>query len=197
MNFLGHQLLSYPDHGLMVGNFLGDFVKGTHWQSLPVPIARGVLMHREIDHYTDRHPDTHALVSALRPACGKYASVISDIVIDHILAVCWKEYADIPLADFSLIVYETIGKHQNLLNEKALFTFSWMKSNNWLFNYSTIAGLQKSLLGMSRRTGSVYDFTKSIPIISNEKELFFKLGRSFINDITNQKDRLISTIQLT
>ena len=56
MNFLAHIYLSNDHPKIMVGNFIGDFVKGKHFSDLFEPeIVRGIELHRVIDEYTDRH----------------------------------------------------------------------------------------------------------------------------------------------
>jgi acyl carrier protein phosphodiesterase len=50
MNFLAHIYLSNNDPKIMVGNFIGDFVKGRNFSDRFEPqIARGIALHRLID----------------------------------------------------------------------------------------------------------------------------------------------------
>jgi len=55
MNFLGHFYLSQDDPELIVGNFIADYVKGKKYQDYPSGISKGIMMHRNIDHFTDSH----------------------------------------------------------------------------------------------------------------------------------------------
>ena len=57
MNFLGHALLSNKDEGLLLGNMMGDFIKGRlALAAYPKQVQAGILMHRAIDQFTDQHP---------------------------------------------------------------------------------------------------------------------------------------------
>ena len=53
MNFLFHMLLSGNDEQLLVGNFIGDFVKGPLQERFEPRIRQGVMLHRQIDSYAD------------------------------------------------------------------------------------------------------------------------------------------------
>ena len=53
MNHLAHCFLSFGDEDILLGNFLGDFVKGHDWEKYPRGIQRGILLHRAIDSFTD------------------------------------------------------------------------------------------------------------------------------------------------
>ncbi|TAG37301.1 MAG: DUF479 domain-containing protein, partial [Cytophagia bacterium] len=55
MNFLAHIFLSGSDELRVVGNFIGDFVKGQKWREYPEKVQEGILLHRFIDGYTDKH----------------------------------------------------------------------------------------------------------------------------------------------
>ncbi len=57
MNFLAHLYLSGDDPEIMVGNFIGDFVRGRNVRDqFKTNIALGIELHREIDEFTDSHP---------------------------------------------------------------------------------------------------------------------------------------------
>ncbi|MGA2151478.1 MAG: DUF479 domain-containing protein, partial [Geobacteraceae bacterium] len=51
MNFLAHLYLSGDDPELLVGNLLGDFVKGRLSGNFPDGIERGIELHRRIDSF--------------------------------------------------------------------------------------------------------------------------------------------------
>ena len=55
MNFLAHSYLSGSDQKILVGNFIGDFVKGKQYENYDDSIQKGIILHREIDYYTDKH----------------------------------------------------------------------------------------------------------------------------------------------
>lgn len=152
MNFLAHFFLSAESPALMVGNFLGDFVKGKGYQQYPEPIATGIQLHRAIDAYTDQHPVFLESKHRLVPQYGHYAGIIVDMFYDHLLAVHWKEYAKESLEHFAAYVYENLQQHQDLFPEKAASVLPYMVNHNWLLSYARIEGIQRALKGMAQRS---------------------------------------------
>ena len=68
----------------MVGSFLGDFVRGKQYQTFDPEIGRGILLHREIDRFTDAHPVFRQSKRRLVPQQGHYAGVVVDVFYDSI-----------------------------------------------------------------------------------------------------------------
>ncbi len=136
MNFLAHIYLSNDDPKIMVGNFIGDFVKGRNFSQQYEPaIAKGIELHRLIDDYTDRHPVVHQSKLKLREKYRHYAAVIVDIFYDHFLSKNWNDYHSIPLALFAQATYETIASHQSVLPITVKGMLPYMIKDKWLFNY--------------------------------------------------------------
>jgi acyl carrier protein phosphodiesterase len=152
MNFLAHAYLSFGHDGILVGNLAADFIKGKEIQRYDKEILIGILLHREIDSFTDSHPLVRVGQSYLRPRFRHYSTVITDIFFDYFLGKNWGKYSEIPLESFANQTYQTIDKHLNLLPDSFKNMFFWMKSQNWLYHYRAIEGIQKALSGLSRRT---------------------------------------------
>src|SRR5437870_13401328 len=94
MNFLAHLYLSGDDNEVKVGNFIGDFVQGKDLElRYGKRIAKGILLHREIDFFTDHHPVVKQSKDRLRPNYRHYAGVIVDIFYDHFLASKWNSHS--------------------------------------------------------------------------------------------------------
>ena len=89
MNFLGHLYLAGDDRNLRFGNFIADHIKGIAIESYPPEIARGIMMHRAIDYFTDSHPAMSECRQYFRPAYQKYAGVVLDVVLDYFLCREW------------------------------------------------------------------------------------------------------------
>lgn len=152
MNYLAHAYLSFHQEEILVGNFFGDFVKGKMMDLYPTGIRQGILLHREIDKFTDTHPLVRAGQTYLRPKFGHYSTVITDIYFDYFLGRNWGRYSNQSLEIFTKEVYEQISRHENYFPERFGNLFYWMKKDNWLLNYSSIEGIQRSLTGLSKRT---------------------------------------------
>ena len=174
MNFLAHAFLSFGQEEILVGNFAADFVKGKEIQRYDKGILIGILLHREIDTFTDSHPLVKAGQAYLRPKFRHYSTVITDIFFDYFLGKYWEKYSDIPLEAFVDQTYSTLDNHLALLPDSFREMFIWMKSQNWLLHYREISGIQKALTGLSRRTTFDSKMNEA-PEILLEKEAEFEL----------------------
>ena len=152
MNFLAHAFLSGNNDQLMVGNFIGDFVKGNQMHDLPIDIKKGVILHRAIDEYTDKHPTVRLSKNRLTNKYRHYAGVIVDVFYDHFLAHNWNEYHDSTLKDFTERTYHIVWSFEDILPARAKQVIPYMKRDNWLLKYAEIEGIHQALSGMSRRT---------------------------------------------
>lgn len=162
MNFLAHIYLSHQDNEEMVGNFIGDFVKGRNFSHYPEKIAKGIRLHRDIDHYTDNHPTFKESVDVIRPYCGRYAGIAVDVYYDYFLAKDWQKYHNEPLSSFSEHFYKHLAFHLEDVPEKVQSMFPYMKKDNWLLKYATYYGIDRSLNGINRRTGGKAGIDKGI-----------------------------------
>ncbi|MDG1276813.1 MAG: ACP phosphodiesterase [Algoriphagus sp.] len=152
MNYLAHAYLSFGQEEILVGNFIADFVKGKVMLDYPQSIRNGILLHREIDRFTDSHPLVRAGQSYLRPKFGHYSTVITDIFFDYFLGKNWRKFSDQPLENFIEETFQILERHSEQFPERFSKMFYWMRKDNWLLHYATLEGIQKSLTGLSNRT---------------------------------------------
>ena len=92
MNYLAHIFLSGNDRCIQIGNFIGDGVKGDGYKQYPRKFQQGILLHREIDAFSDRHPLVREAVGIGRETFGRYSAVVNDILFDYFLASRFQDY---------------------------------------------------------------------------------------------------------
>jgi acyl carrier protein phosphodiesterase len=155
LNYLAHIYLSGEKEDLLFGNFIADGVKGRQIARFPAEVVRGILLHRQIDQYTDGHPVVRESISRLRQRYRKYAGVILDIYYDHFLAANFGKYSPVPLLPFTTEAYRVIMKREELLPERVKLFLPHMITHNWLLHYAHLEGVHRSLTGLSRRTSFV------------------------------------------
>ena len=151
MNFLAHIYLSGSDDDVLLGNFMGDQVKGRDLSRFSNGIKKGILLHRRIDHFTDTHEVTAKTRKALHPSMGKYAGVVLDVFYDHFLAINWLAHHSDALEEFVLRTYDLIDQRSEELPEKTKYLFRFMKRQDWLNSYVQVDGIERALIGLSRR----------------------------------------------
>jgi acyl carrier protein phosphodiesterase len=181
MNFLAHLYLSGDNTHLMVGNFIGDFIKGrSALEKFEAAIIKGVELHRAIDAFTDIHPVVTQSKNRLRPKYRHYSGVIVDVFYDHFLAKNWNVYHPDPLPDFAEQAYKIIGSFDSILPTEVKQMLPYMVTGNWLVNYSRVEGIHRALSGMASRTPylskmdeAVGDLEKNYQDFKDEFDLFF------------------------
>ena len=151
MNYLAHAFLSFGHPEITVGNLISDFVKGKKKYDYPILIQHGIALHRLIDRFTDDHPVTQQAKKIFRPDYRLYSAVFTDIVYDHFLANDESLFNEYSLLDFSQAVYTNLDKFKNWLPPGFAGIFPYMKSHNWLYNYTSHEGIKKSFRGIVYR----------------------------------------------
>lgn len=180
MNFLAHFYLSGDDDSLRVGNFLGDYLRNTQVQQLPERMQAGVQLHRDIDSYTDQHPEVLKGVRRLYKRHSKYAPVIIDIFYDYLLSVNWPNYSDQPLEAFRQEVYDSLKRHLHLMPAPVNGYVPRMIADDWLATYGSHNGLAHTFRRLRQRTskpklinGAVESLASDFPSLNEEFNRFF------------------------
>jgi acyl carrier protein phosphodiesterase len=101
MNFLAHLWLSDQAQLPLAGAILGDTLRGTLPDDMPEDLARSVRLHRRVDAATDRHPRVEAARARFGAGSRRYAGILIDILLDHVLAQDWPRYHVEPLDAFA------------------------------------------------------------------------------------------------
>ena len=173
MNFLAHLLLSGKNRKILVGNFIGDFVKGGNLEERFEPeIVQGIHLHRFIDHFTDNHETPRISRDRLRPKYRHYSGVIVDIFFDHFLARNWDDFHESLLPDFAEEVYQTVESFHAILPEKVKYMLPFMIKGNWLVNYARMEGIERALSGMAKRTTHESHMEKSVQDLIQHYDAF-------------------------
>lgn len=152
MNYLAHIYLSGDNDSVTIGNFIADGIKGKSYEKYAENIQIGILLHRNIDTFTDAHPIVRQSTKRLHEKYGHYSGIIVDILYDHFLAKNWSTYCDMPLKEYVENFYNSLETHYDLLPIHIKKMMPYMMMDNWLLSYASIDGISKVLDGMNRRT---------------------------------------------
>jgi len=188
MNFLVHLFLSGNDNDLLVGNLLGDFVKGRLEGRYPVRIERGIELHRRIDSFCAEN--RHFILSKRRidPSFGHYRGVLVDLFYDHFLARNWAEHSEIPFPRFLSDTRLVMEEYRHYLPERlqALIPFIF---SELLPSYLEIDGISSALERMSTRIKrrnrlgeGGEELKRHYPALHDDFGLFFPELRRFVRD---------------
>lgn len=181
MNFLAHIYLSFDDKEIAIGNFIADSIRGNNYKHLPLNIQKGILLHREIDTYTDSHLTPKISSKRLHENYGHYSRIIIDIYYDHFLAKNWERYSQVPLEVYVDDFYALLQDNYEVLPIKVKQMLPIMKTENWLYNYGNFDGMANVLNGMNRRTKNrskmnlaIHDLQQHYDAFENEFSSFFE-----------------------
>ncbi|MBB1149844.1 DUF479 domain-containing protein [Myroides sp. NP-2] len=161
MNFLAHVYLSGADQEKAIGNFIADSVRGKQYVDYPKGIQHGILLHREIDTFTDTHAIWRQNKKLLVPTYNHYAAVIIDMYYDHFLAKNWLDYHEVPLEEYAARFYALLEDNVALLPAKVQNFLPIMIRENWFTCYETVDGLGYILQQMDRRTKGISKMSRA------------------------------------
>ena len=152
MNYLAHLFLSGSEEQTMVGNFIGDHVKGRDWNRYPENISKGILIHRQIDTFTDAHPKFREAKGLFRSEFGLYSGIVIDFLYDHYLAKNWNNYSDLTLRTFAKRAHAVLLQNFRHLPIGVQNFLPFLIQNRRLESYSSVDGIIQALNIMSKYT---------------------------------------------
>lgn len=184
MNYLAHIYLSGDNDLVKIGNFMADSIKGKNYKNYEKDIQVGILLHRNIDTFTDAHPTVRQSTKRLHEKYSHYSSVIVDILYDHFLAKNWANYCNVSLEDYTDDFYASVTEHFEILPLRIQKMMPYMMTDNWLLSYASLDGIARVLEGMNRRTKHRSGMNRAI----DDLEFFYT---EFETEFTSFFDELI------
>ncbi|MEP6501097.1 acyl carrier protein phosphodiesterase [Microcoleus vaginatus] len=183
MNYLAHLFLSEGTPESLIGNLLGDFVKGTALNLYPEEIRKGIDLHRKVDSYTDSHPIVRSSKSLVSSQRRRFAGVLIDVFYDHFLAKNWLEYSEIPLRDFSQDVYKILQDNRDILPDSLQRVLPTIIARDLLSSYQEIAEIGITLTRMSARLKRTNNLASGIEDLTANYQRLESDFRDFFPDL--------------
>ncbi|MFD2727774.1 acyl carrier protein phosphodiesterase [Hyunsoonleella rubra] len=184
MNYLAHIYLSGDNDLVKIGNFMADSIKGKNYKNYEKDVQIGILLHRNIDTFTDAHPTVRQSTKRLHEKYSHYSGVIVDILYDYFLANNWSRYCSVPLEDYTEDFYASVTENFEILPMRIQKMMPYMMTDNWLLSYASLDGIARVLEGMNRRTKHRSGMNRAI----EDLELFYT---EFEAEFTSFFDELI------
>lgn len=151
MNYLAHAYLSFNNPEILIGNLIADCVKGRQVYDFSKSIQHGIQLHRKIDEYTDNHPIIREIQKLYTRSAGRYNRVFLDVTFDHFLAIDSLNEPPEGWQKFSEWCYLQIDKNTNETPPIFRRLFSYMKKEDWLYNYRYKWMMQRSFERLTQR----------------------------------------------
>ena len=183
MNFLAHIYLSGEEEEIKIGNFIGDYIKGSAFHIYPDKIKEGILLHRFIDTFTDKNKFTLEAKAPFTPKYRKYSGIVIDIIYDHFLASNWEKYSNIPLKDFVDDFHNLLIKNNDMLPMEVQKFIPKLIANNRLYSYKDIDGIRSVLSTMAKYTSLPDHSEFAITVMEENYNMLQENFFSFFSDI--------------
>ncbi|MFM2655341.1 acyl carrier protein phosphodiesterase [Vibrio owensii] len=187
MNFLAHLHIADHCNSHLMGNLLGDFVKGDPSKQYQTDISNGIKLHRFVDRITDHH----ALVEECKPhftgVARRFAPIALDMFWDHCLAKHWRTFSPQSLDSFVRYAYSEVSKQiSDDLPPRFLMLHSRMWSGGWLQSYQDLENIEFALHRMSQRSPRMADLTTTFEVLDNEYEQLEAKFAALYQDVLRQ-----------
>ncbi|CAM3089052.1 ACP phosphodiesterase [Vibrio rarus] len=153
MNFLAHLHLAEVSNSDLLGNLLGDFVRGNPDGQYATKVTEGIRLHRFVDSFTDSHP----AIMNIKPLFGahrRFSPIALDVFWDHCLIQHWDRFHQDSLLNFCAKAKQaTHPKHITIeLPARYQQVIGSMWDRQWIASYKELDNIGFALDKMSQRT---------------------------------------------
>jgi acyl carrier protein phosphodiesterase len=162
---------------------ISDFVKGKDKFVFNGNIQKGMVLHRAIDEFTDTHQATKRAMEVFRPSYRLYSAPIMDILFDYFLANDINLFTDRSLQLFAQGIYDHLEQNTSRLPNRFVQVFTYMKADNWLYNYKYPEGIRRSLNGLIRRARYVNESDTAYRLFLENQDILNECYREFFPDV--------------
>lgn len=180
MNLLAHAYLSEHDPELLLGNMLGDDVKGLQIKLYPPKVRAGIQLHRYIDSFTDQHTLLSEARAIYRPAAGLFAGPLLDITLDYFLANDPAIYSKSEWQNFASWAYKSLDAQSSWHTGGMRRYFPYLKKENWFIHYAELPFIENTMRHLLTRVGRpaasravILAFKENLDDLSQIYQVFF------------------------
>lgn len=193
MNYLAHSYLSFSIEPVLYGQFIADDVKGSRWRDFPEDVQKGILLHRFIDDFTDRHPRIVEVRKLLHPKLGKFSGVVLDVLLDHVLCMRWHNFESESRSSWIGNTYKLLEARSHEMSEKRQFILANMIRHDWMHMYGSTHGIATILQQMSRRILVENPLDKGIEVLDEHKNAIIEAFDEFFPEIISLTQSKLDT----
>jgi acyl carrier protein phosphodiesterase len=194
MNHLAHFFLSKNNDDFAIGNFVADFITNKELPQYTAGVRKGIMLHREIDSFTDTHPKVKESTKRLHPFHHKYSPVIVDIYYDFLLGKNWAKFQKDPsvsLTVFTQNIYHLLQKRHEELPPNLKKRINRMIADDWLMKYTTLDGLHDAFKMIGKYAAFPGNFDNAAKHLKDFMPAFDAEFLSFFPDLQAHVDSFI------
>lgn len=183
MNHLAHALLAGSDPDMQLGGMLADFWRGAVDPSWQHGVRDGVILHRNIDVYTDSHADVVAARNLFDSPFRRFAGILLDIYFDHALARQWRSYSQEPIDALSARMLRLLDENAGWLPADLNRFARYFRSAGLFASYADRETIERVLAGMSQRLRHENPLAMAGPILWERSASLDAVFASFFPDL--------------
>ena len=171
MNYLAHLYLAEDSPESLLGNLLGDFIKGRSIDTYCDEIKKGIRLHQKVDIYTDSHPVVRESKRLISPGNRRYSGIIVDVFYDHFLAKNWLDYSSVSLREFTAKIYKILEQNESILPDSIKRVLPNIINGDLLMSYVEPQGITNALQRISLRLKRENNLgSASVDLIANYEQ---------------------------
>lgn len=187
MNYIAHIHLAKVTQTSLVGNFLGDFVKGSHLDHWPTEIQMGIKLHRKIDVLTDNHAQVVKLRTLFPPHIRRVAGIVLDVYFDYLLMCNWPLFCDQHHSILFNQFYLELDSCEHSSNGHFQHVRQGLLSHQWLADYQDKSACLRALKTIERRLNYKIIFADAaMAYVQSQQEQIQQAFLHFYPDLLKQ-----------
>ncbi|CCN68409.1 ACP phosphodiesterase [Vibrio nigripulchritudo] len=195
MNYLAHLHIADFCKSNLLGNLLGDFVKGSPDGRFQQDIVNGIKLHRFVDSYTDTHPIVKDLKPLFPDELKRFSPIALDMFWDHCLARHWKHHHNMSLSEFCLYAESDVKSEEtDELPERFLTVSGYMWEGQWLLSYAELSNIQFALKRMAMRRPRLASLSECGATLESEYKALNQAFHTLYPDVLNNAKAFYSSL---
>ncbi|MGO1298063.1 MAG: ACP phosphodiesterase [Vibrio sp.] len=191
MNYLAHLHIAEHCDSQLLGNLLGDFVRGNVNGDYAADVAAGIRLHRWVDAYTDSHDIVREAKQYFPEALKRFAPIALDMFWDHCLSRHWHYYHDKPLRQFVKDVENWVRSQQRTVQEYTTLPESFIEvtdkmwAGGWLESYQQFDNIDFALQRIALRRERLAPLSQCVKTLASEYDQLERLFFAFYPQLLN------------
>lgn len=191
MNWLAHLQLADLAGADLAASLLPDLVNVTTLSNLSDQQKIAIQLHQAIDRFTDAHPVVKRSKTLISPPYRRFAGILVDMFYDYCLSQVWAQYHPTPLDHFIAQSYTALLQNLSSTPEKAHRPLRYLVEQNWLGEYQTLQGIERSLQRVSQRFKRPTHLSPALIDLREQENTFIQEFQIFYPDLlTHSKQSL-------
>ena len=157
---------------MQVGNLLPDLLRPAECEQVRGIYQAGIMRHRQIDAFTDRHPGFRQSARRITGGLRRYGPIIVDVFYDHILSREWSRYSAVSRGDFIGDFHRQLESCLPDLPAAAADRLRQIRAENRLGSYHEPAGVAAALQRIGQRLRHPVPLEEAAPLLQSEYAAF-------------------------